>query len=530
MTPSTTTTNEAESFVTPSDAQGHLAPEQNGAMGPRSSTIGNQCNDTVAAPDYRTATELVAALASREVSSMELVKNAIARIEAVDEKINAVVVRDFDRALDAAREADARLDRGERAPLLGIPMTVKEHFNLAGLQTTWGIPKYRGWRSEMDALAVQRVKKAGAIILGKTNVPNQHGDWQSYNDIYGTTNNPWDAAYTPGGSSGGGAAALAAGYVPLELGWDGGGSLRTPAHFCGVFSHKATLDLVPLRGLSLPDAPIVPRRDEGAAIGPMARGAIDLELALSVVAGPDELSDGVAYNLSLPPARHEQLADFRVLVIDEHPLCPTADSVRTALNDMGDRLSAAGCTVLRHSSKLPDLALTSQVFEKLSFAKRSGKLLPEERTEIERRARELAPQNQSLVACMLRGYLMSHAEWVVLCQLRDELRAQWQALFQDVDVVLCPPSSVQAFKHDHSPMLSREIEINGVPRQYRCDLHAWASIANMSGLPSTTMPIAESNGLPIGMQVMGGFLEDRTTIGFASLVELEFGGFKPPLL
>ncbi|GLS33079.1 amidase [Mesorhizobium albiziae] len=515
--------------MTPSDTLSHPFPEQTGDAGSRRSAAGELRETPDSAPvEYRTATDLAAALVARKISSLELVENAIAYIEAVDEKINAVVVRDFDRARDAARLADAKLHRGARAPLLGIPITVKEHFHVAGLQTTWGNPAYHEWRSNIDALAVQRLKAAGAVLLGKTNVPNQNGDWQSYNDIYGTTNNPWNPAFTPGGSSGGGAAALAAGYVPLELGWDGGGSLRTPAHFCGVFSHKASLNLVPLRGLSPPDAPIVPRRDEGAAIGPMARGAIDLELALSVVAGPDELSDGVGYNLSLPPARHAQLADFRVLMIDQHPLCPTSDSIRIALNDMGDRLSKAGCTVLRHSPKLPDLALTSQVFEKLSFAKRSAKLLPEERTEIERRARELAPHDHSLVACMLRGYLISHAEWVALCQLRDDLRARWQALFEDVDVVLCPPFSVQTFKHDHSPMLSRKIEINGTSRHYRCDLHAWAGIANMIGLPSTTMPIAESNGLPIGMQIMGGFLEDRTTLGFAALVELDFGGFRPP--
>ncbi|MER8670831.1 amidase [Mesorhizobium sp. M0644] len=479
-------------------------------------------------PDFRTATELVEALASREVSSLELVDNAIARIEAADPAINAVVVRDFERARETAREADAKLDRGERAPLLGLPFTVKEHFHVVGLQTTWGMTKYQGWLPDIDALAVQRLKNAGAVIVGKSNVPDQNGDWQSFNDVYGTTNNPWNLAHTPGGSSGGGAAAVAAGYVPLDLGWDGGGSLRTPAHFCGVFSHKASLDLVPLRGLSLPEAPIVPRRDEGAAIGPMARSAMDLELALSVIAGPDEASDGVGYTLSLPPTRHSKLADFRVLVIDEHPLCPTADSIRTALNEMAERLSGAGCAVMRKHPKLPDLAFTSQVFEKFSFAKRSGKLMAEERAEVEQRGLQLSPEDQSLVACMLRGYLMTHADWVGLSQHRDELRAQWRSLFQHVDVVLCPPSPVQAFKHDHSPMLSRKIDINGEPRQYRCDLHAWASIANMIGLPSTTMPIAESDGLPIGMQIMGPYLEDRTTIGFATLVEREFGGFRPP--
>ena len=203
-------------------------------------------------PAYRTAGELVPALAGRQVSSRELVDSAIARIEALDPKINAVVVRDFDRARAAADAADAALARGERHPLLGLPMTVKEQFNIAGLPTTWGHPKLKDWRPDADALAVQRLKAAGAIILGKTNVPVDLGDWQSYNEVYGTTNNPWDLTRTPGGSSGGAAAALAAGFVPLELGSDIGGSLRAPAHFCGVFSHKPSLDLVPQRGSGPP--------------------------------------------------------------------------------------------------------------------------------------------------------------------------------------------------------------------------------------------------------------------------------------
>jgi amidase len=180
-----------------------------------------------------------------------LVDGTIARIEAVDPKINAVVLRDFDRARAAADAADAALARGEQLPLLGLPMTVKEQFNIAGLPTTWGDPKFKGWQPEADALVVQRLRSAGAVILGKTNVPIRLGDWQSYNEIYGTTNNPWNLDRTPGGSSGGDAAALAAGFVPLEFGSDIGGSLRAPAHFCGVFSHKPSLDLVPQRGSGL---------------------------------------------------------------------------------------------------------------------------------------------------------------------------------------------------------------------------------------------------------------------------------------
>src|SRR5271169_4029459 len=205
-----------------------------------------------AGPAYRTAGELVPALAGRQVSSRELVDQAIARIEALDPKINAVVVRDFDRARAAADKADAALARGEERPLLGLPMTVKEQFNIAGLPTTWGFPKFKGWQPKTDALVIQRLKAAGAIILGKTNVPIGLADWQSYNEVYGTTNNPWDLGRSPGGSSGGSAASLAAGYVALEFGSDIGGSLRAPAHFCGVYAHKPSLGLVPARGHTLP--------------------------------------------------------------------------------------------------------------------------------------------------------------------------------------------------------------------------------------------------------------------------------------
>src|SRR5437016_6055034 len=228
---------------------------------------------------YRTAGDLLKALADKTVSSRELVDAAISRIEALDGKINAVVVRDFGRARAAADAADAALANGERRPLLGLPMTVKEHYAVAGLPTTRGDPKYKNWKAEVDALVVQRLKAAGAVVLGKTNVPLNLADWQSFNEVYGTTNNPWDLSRTPGGSSGGSAAALAAGFVPLELGSDIGGSLRAPAHFCGVFSHKPSLELVPRRGAAPPQISAVPVRGDLAVAGPMARSAVDLGLA-----------------------------------------------------------------------------------------------------------------------------------------------------------------------------------------------------------------------------------------------------------
>ena len=480
--------------------------------------------------EYRTAGELATALANRKISARELLDAVISRIEQLDPKINAVVVRDFDRARAAADAADAALARGERRPLLGLPMTVKEQFSVAGLPTTWGNPQFKDWKAETDALVVQRLKSAGAVILGKTNVPIRLGDWQSYNEVYGTTSNPWNLDRTPGGSSGGAAAALAAGFVPLEFGSDIGGSLRAPAHFCGVFSHKPSLDLVPQRGSGPPQSSPVPVRGDLAVIGPMARSAADLALELAVVAGPDELAEGVGYKLALPPPRHDKLADFRVLVIDAHPLCPTAAGVRTALDELAERLAKLGCQVLRTSPKLPDLAETSRIYRQLLAAFFTADLPPEARERVEAAAKALSPDDQSLWASGVRGLTMSHAEWIRVSRIRGGLRARWLALFQEVDVVLCPPMPTVAFPHDHSPQFARKLDIDGTKVPYG-DQSVWAGIATLNGLPATTAPIGRTDsGLPIGVQIIGGYLEDRTTIAFAGLTEREFGGFTPPPL
>ena len=210
--------------------------------------------------DYRTTKQLIEALQARKISALELAERVITRIELLEPRLNSVVVRDFDRARDAAKLADAALARGKRLPLLGIPMLVKESFNVAGTPTTWGIPTFKDWMAKEDAVAIARLKAAGAIILGKTNVPINLGDWQSYNEIYGTTNNPWDVDRTPGGSSGGSSAALAAGFGPLSLGSDIGGSLRTPAHYCGSTLTSRPSDVVPLRGHTPPGLPPLPFR------------------------------------------------------------------------------------------------------------------------------------------------------------------------------------------------------------------------------------------------------------------------------
>jgi amidase len=488
-----------------------------------------QSNKGAQTMDFRPAKELAAMLRAKQVSSVELTDRAIARIEAHDAKLNAVVVRDFERARAAATEADKALARGEQRPLLGVPMTVKECADVAGLPTTWGIPGTERIPVTEDAVTVTRLKAAGAVVLGKTNVPLMLADAQSYNAIYGTTNNPWDLARTPGGSSGGAAAALAAGYVPLELGTDIGGSLRIPAHFCGVFAHKPTHGIVPQRGIAPPGTPqlAIPVQVPLAVAGPMARTAGDLALGLDVLAGPDA-SDALGYKLALPPPRHTDLRDFRVLVIDEHPLLPTAQNIRAALESMAERLAKSGATVARTSPLLPDLARVGRAFVQMLAAIFAADYPDDVYAGLQSRAAALPPQADSVAAARLHATVMSYREWVKVNRIRVGTMNRWQLLFREWDVVLCPVMPTTAFAHDHGDQSTRRVSIDGTEVPYG-DQIMWSGNATLAGLPSTAMPIAlSSEGLPIGMQIVGPAMEDRTTIAFAELAEREFGGFVAP--
>jgi len=478
---------------------------------------------------FATATELSDALTRKKVSAVELAEHAIARIERHDGKINAVCVRDFDRALEAARAADVAHARGETKPLLGIPLTVKESYNVAGLPTTWGMPAQKDYHPKEDALAITRVKNAGGVILGKTNVPLGLVDTQSYNDIYGTTNNPYDLARTPGGSSGGSSAALAAGYGPLALGSDLAGSLRVPACYCGIFAHKPTLALVPTRGHLPPPLPPLPLERDLLVIGPMARSAADLSLLLDVVAGPDPLEAGKAYQLSLPAARHDALKDFRVLVIDSDPLMPTDTVVRAAIDRLANNLEKMGADVARQSPLWPDFAATSRLFMRLLLSFVSVGLDPEVHAGAVAAAAGLPATDISLQAERLRGIALSHRDWLFADGARARLRAQWRTLFESFDAVICPIMPTPAYPHDHSSTPDqRRITIDG--KNYpSADQLAWQAIANLTGLPATAVPIGRSpEGLPVGAQIIGPWLEDRTPLKLAGLIEREFGGFVPP--
>jgi amidase len=480
--------------------------------------------------DYPTIKEITQALQARKISASELVEHTIARIETLDQRINAVVVRDFERARAAAKAADAALARGERRPLLGVPMTFKEAFNIAELPTTWGFPQFKDFVPKQDALIVSRVKSAGAVVLGKTNVPLALADFQSYNDIYGTTNNPWDLGRSPGGSSGGSAAALAAGFGSLSFGSDIGGSLRVPAHFCGVYAHKPTMGLVPMRGYGPPLSPQLPVHGDLAVVGPLARTAADLALALDVVAAPDEEREGIGYRLVLPQPRHDNLKSFRVFVVDTHPLVPTDSAVRGAIDRLSERLAKMGAKIGQASALLPNLAESARLYRRLLGSAKSASLAPNHYEEAQRSAAALAPDDNGLGAEHIRGTAMSHREWLEADTERARIQHQWSLFFREWDIVLYPPASVPAFPHDHSlPIEARHLDIDGKEYLFYDACFVWADPAGTCGLPATAAPIDRSpSGLPIGVQIMGPYLEDRTTIAFAQLLEQEFGGFVAP--
>jgi amidase len=475
------------------------------------------------------AEELAAALRAGDVTSVELTEEAIACIERDDQAINAICVPDFDRARAAARDADRARARGEDRPLLGIPVTVKESYNIAGLPTTWGMPQYRDFVPAEDAVQVSRLRAAGAVLLGKTNVPLGLQDLQSYNEIYGTTNNPWDHARTSGGSSGGSAAALACGFGALSIGSDIGGSLRTPAHFCGVYAHKPTIGLAAARGMVAPPASALPVDLDLAVVGPMARTARDLSLLLDVMAGPDPLTFGVVYELALPPARHQRLSDFRVLVLDEHPCIPTGAAVRSGVRRVADALVDGGARVERHSSLLPDLAEAATIYSHLLFSGTVARFPVDAYEKLRGRAAELSATDHSLDATRLRAMVFSHRDWMAANDRRELHRHGWRQLFAEFDAVVCPITPTPAFPHDHDPdRTHRRIDIDGVGYPF-FDQLVWAGLATMPGLPATAIPTGLSDdGLPVGVQLIGPMFEDRTPLRLAELLEQRMGGFQAP--
>jgi len=474
---------------------------------------------------FLSATELTQKIQNKEISSRELTDFYIDRIERFDGKINAVPVHDFDRARDAADKADAAQAAGQSlGPLHGLPMTIKEAYDITNLPTTWGIGKFSKNIALTDSEVVKRFKTAGAHFIGKTNVPEGLADFQSYNVVYGTTNNPWDVRRTPGGSSGGSSAALAAGLCGLESGSDIGGSIRNPAHFCGVYGHKPTWGIVPPQGHALPGDIAPP---DIAVVGPMARSAEDLTLAMNIMAGPDPLNSP-GWNLNLPDPSKTSLKDFKVAIWPDDPLSPVSIEMSDRVQEIGDRLAKLGATVSDTARPDIDMNMSRQTYFFMLNGVLGAHLTTEEMASLTEKASGYSSSNSGSGALTARSLTQSHQTWLGWSNAREVLRMSWRDFFQDWDILICPQMATTAFKHDHSHFNGRRITFDGAVHPYFEQL-LWSGHITVAYLPSTVFPTGPgADGLPIGLQAVSAEYNDLKTIRFAELMAQEFGGFNPP--
>jgi len=474
------------------------------------------------------AHELARLIRRKEVSALELLDVHLARVDRLNPAVRAVPVLDAERARERASAADAALARGQAWGLLhGVPMTVKEAFNVAGLPTTWGFEAMRDNRPARDAVTVQRLKAAGAVIFGKTNVPVFLADWQSFNPLYGTTNNPWDLARTPGGSSGGSAAALAAGLTALELGSDIGASIRNPAHYCGVWGHKPTWGVVPMDGHELRPQHGPDSIDIGVA-GPMARSAFDLELAMEVLAAPLSAMTPLGRVPMAWRTRGTAPHRCRVAVIVDDAQAEVDVSVQQAVRDLVTFLRAEGVTV-REDVRPVDSAETQHTYIHLLRAATGAASDDTTYAQALQRAGTFAPNDQSYPAWHFRGNTLSHREWVRIDEVRAKLRRHWEAFFERHDLQICPTATTPAFeRNERGDRWERMIPVNG-KLQPTTDALFWAGYPGLVGLPATAVPLALTpQGLPVGAQIIGPAFADPDVLRFAQWLEGEYRAFVPP--
>jgi amidase len=480
---------------------------------------------------FASAGELTRALRERKVGAVELLDLHLARMRAVNPAINAIVATDEQGARAQARRADEALARGELlGPLHGLPMTLKDTFEVVGMPATCGIPALRNHMPKTDAAVAAALRAAGAVIFGKSNVPEGAGDHQSYNAIYGLTRNPWDLARSAGGSSGGAAAALATGMTPLEVGSDVGGSIRCPAHFCGLFGHKPSYGLVPLFG-HIPPPPGTYHEPIMEVAGPLARHARDLELALDVIAAPNDL-DAKGQLWKLPPPRRTTLKDFRVALWADAKHYPVEPAYLAAIHAFAEDLRRLGVSVTEARPPI-DPHESNDLYIAALFGMWGGGLPDEVFDGYVAAARGLDPADKSWAARIGRAAAQSLRDWTRLLDRREQLRRVWEAFFRDYDLLLCPVMTTVAFPHDtsgadHTAQMHRTIKVGNETRPYLDNL-IWPGLITLVNLPSTAVPMRHFvDGLPAGVQAVSGFLDDRTTLRFAELVEEAFGGFTAP--
>ena len=471
---------------------------------------------------FASATALAEKIARREIGCVELLEFYFERVDRLNAALNAIIVQRRETALERAKAADAALAKGERwGPLHGVPMTVKESYDVAGTPTTWGAPHLKDNIAAKDALSIARLKDAGVVIFGKTNVPLFLSDFQSYNEVYGTTNNPWDVSRVPGGSSGGSAAALAAGLTGIETGSDIGGSIRNPAHFCGVFGHKPTWNLLPPRGHAMPGI-LTP--SDISVIGPLARSARDLETATLAMAGPDEIA--ARGNQLALPTLGKPLRELKVAVWRDDAMAPVDDSVSARVDAVASALEAIGAHV-DYDARPVESEHSHFVYQSLLQATMSARLPDDRYQAVLRQVEALSPDDTSLSATIQRSQVARFREWTANNEQRTHLRWQWHEFFSRFDVVLAPVMATSAFPHDHRPFGERTVVVNGKQVPY-FDQVFWAGLASVAYLPATVIPTGGDKGLPIGVQIIGPEYGDLLTIGVAKLLEDEGFAFSPP--
>ena len=474
------------------------------------------------------ATRQAAAIHSKGLSSRELFSMFAARIERLNPTVNAVVTLDLERGQSAAAAADEATARGDAlGPLHGLPLTMKDTLAVRGMRSTGGAIELTDHVPSVDADVVARVQDAGAFVFAKTNVPRWSGDLQTYNEIFGTTGNPWDVERVPGGSSGGAATSVALGFTSFEIGTDIGGSIRVPSAYCGVTGHKPSYGLVPTGGyldhvtggLTEPDVNVH---------GPIARSVDDLDLLLSVLAGPGP-DRAKAWSVSLPAPRHESVADFRVAVWSDDEACRVSEATVAAVEAAADAASDAGASVDRGARPDIDADAASRLGLGLVGAAVTPSLSDEEFGFVAGLAGDpnLPPADAEVVG----AYAARHRAWLAMDEERARIRLSWAAFFEQHDVLICPVIASPPFAHLHEgSMADRMLDIDGTTRRYT-DLLWWSILIGMAYLPSTVIPAGRTaDGLPIGVQIVGPYLEDRTTIALARALSERLGGIVPPPL
>lgn len=471
------------------------------------------------------ATALRDALLARRFSATELLEASFARIDALNPALNAVIAEDRAAARAMAAASDRRIAAGQARPLEGLPVTIKDAFDVAGLPSTGGLPAYKERMPTEDAAPVARLRAGGVVILGKSNVPVFSGDFQSYNPLHGVTNNPWNDAFSPGGSSGGAATAVATGMCAFELGSDLGGSARWPAHACGVYGLKTSWGLISTWGhLPPPPERRTPRNPDLLVAGPIARAAEDFAMILPVLAGP---RDTHVPGPDLPAARQADARGLRVALWAEDPFAPADREVVATVREAAKLLRAAGATI--DETARPAIRFTDafEVYALLNHAVVAYGLPPKVRARIQ--AGKFSPNDLSHQALQARGARMTPGLYQQLSQRRMALKRQWARFFQSYDVVLCPPAPVAAIPHDHTPDIhARRLVVNGEPRPY-LDFLIWASLATGSDLPALIAPVALSRaGLPLGVQIIAPAGEDLTAIAVGGMLARAGAGYRPP--